>query len=190
MSHVVGIDIEVSDLASLETAAEQACDLVAVRTTQYDWWGRWLNDYHGANAAYKMGFDPKAYGTCEFALVQKDSPIGIAELAARKEGRRLTHEEVTALRVKHYGENWATSTSKPYSIGVVRNADKPGYRLAYDTMDQRLVSKIGGQAADKLRQHYGVAVAKRLAQKARYRVVEVPQENGDVLLKIKVPKKS
>jgi hypothetical protein len=42
MSHVVGIDIEVSDLASLEAAAEQSCNLVAVRTTDYDWWGRWV----------------------------------------------------------------------------------------------------------------------------------------------------
>jgi hypothetical protein len=57
MSHVVGIDIKVSDLACLEAAAEKSCDLVAVRTTEYDWWGAWLNDYHGDNAAYKMGFD-------------------------------------------------------------------------------------------------------------------------------------
>jgi hypothetical protein len=189
MSHVVGIDIEISDLAALEAAAEGACDLVAVRTTQYDWWGRWLNDYHGSNAAYKMGFKPEDYGTCEFALVQKDSPIGIAELEARKQGRRLTHDEVTALRVKHYGEHWATSTSKPYSIGVVKNADKPGYKLAFDTMDGRLVAKIGGHSADKLRQHYGVAGARRLAQKKRYKVTETPQANGDILLTIRVPRK-
>jgi hypothetical protein len=190
MSHVVGIDIEVSDLASLEAAAEQACDLIAVRSTEYDWWGMWLNDYHGSNAAYNMGFDPKAYGACEFALVQADSPVGLAEIEARKQGRRLTHDEVTALREKHYGKEWRTSTSKPYSIGVVKHKDKPGYRLAYDTMDGRLVQKIGGQSADKLRQHYAVVGAKRLARKKRYKVAETALENGDILLTIKVPKRS
>jgi hypothetical protein len=190
MSHVVGIDIEVSDLAALEAAAEQHCDLVAVRTTSYDWWGCWLDDYHGDNAAYKMGFDPRTYGACELALVQKDSPIGIAELEARKAGRRLSHDEVTALRVKHYGAEWERSTSKPYSIGVVKHADRPGYRLAFDTMDSRLVQKIGGQSADKLRQQYGVAGVRRLATKKRYKVTETVLEDGDVLLTIKVPRTS
>jgi len=189
MSHVVGIDVEIRDLASLEAAAEKACDLVAVRTTEYDWWGAWLNDYHGENAAYKMGFDPKTYGACEFALVQVDSPLGMAELAARAEGRRLTHEEAVAIRVQHHGEAWRTSTSKPYSIGVVKNPDKPGYRLAYDTMDSRLVQKIGGQAADKLRQHYAVAVTRKRASQLRYPVTETLLPDGSIKLTLRVPRR-
>jgi hypothetical protein len=189
MGHVVGIDIEVSDDAAPEAAAEQSRDLVAVRTRDYDWWGSWPDDYHGADAAYRMGLDPVAYGTREFAPVQRDSPLGLAELAAREDGRRLTHEEANAVRERHHGRGWRTSTSRPYSIGVVRQEGRPGYRLAFDTMDPRLVQKIGGQSADKLRLQYGLATTRAHAARHRYPVTEIVQPNGDVLIRMRLPGK-
>jgi hypothetical protein len=134
-------------------------------------------------------FDPAAYGACEFALVQKDSPLGLAELAARAGGRCLTHEEANTVRERHHGQGWRTSTSKPYSIGVVKNTDRPGYRLAYDTMDGRLVQKIGGQSADKLRLQYGLATTRAYAARHRYPVTEIVQPNGDVLIRMRLPRK-
>jgi hypothetical protein len=135
MSHVVGIAIEVKDTAALEAAAEKSCALIAVRTTEFDWWGRWMADYHGDDAVYKMGIAPSAYGACEFALVQADSPLGLAELDARRKGRRLTHEEANQVRERHYGPGWRTVTAKPYSIGIVRIEGQVVGHLVYDTMD-------------------------------------------------------
>jgi hypothetical protein len=102
MSHVVGIVVEVKNSAALEAAAEKSCGLIAVRTTEFDGWGNWLADYLGDDAAYKMGLDPSTNGVCEFALVQADSPLGLAELAARREGSRLTHEEANQVRERHW----------------------------------------------------------------------------------------
>lgn len=186
MSHVVAIEIEVKDLAALEMAAERACGLVAVRTVEFDWWGRWFDDYHGEDAAYRKGFDPEQYGTCAMALVQADSPLGEAELEARRRGRRLNHEEATAIRERHYGPGWRTDPSKPYSVGVVAHAGRPGYRLAFDTMDPRLVARIGGASADRLRQHYAVAATRRVAARNRHAVTETLLPDGSIRLVIRL----
>jgi hypothetical protein len=116
MGHVVGIDIEVSDVAAPEAAAEQSRDLVAVRTTDYDWWGTWPDNYHGAEAAYRMGFDPVAYGTREFTLVPKDSPLGQAELegAARDRlGSLFNPSDYPETLVGLFGVEWGFPAVEP-----------------------------------------------------------------------------
>jgi hypothetical protein len=184
------VDIEISDMEALVQAAERDCGLVAVCTPQFDWWGRWLEDYHAADAAYRHGFDPKTYGACDFALVQADSPLGRAELEARKAGRRLTAEEAEAVRVKYYGKDWKTNTSKPYSIGVVKDKEGPGYKLAWDYMDARLVTAVGGNAAPRLKSRYGVRSVRRVAQEHRHQVVrEQPLADGSVKLTVRVPRR-
>jgi hypothetical protein len=70
VSHVtaVGVTIDDSDLAALKDAcAELGLEFRANQKT-FNWYGRWVDDYHGADAAYQQGIDPKTYGTCEHAI--------------------------------------------------------------------------------------------------------------------------
>ena len=67
MSHVVAIELQVKDLMALREACEaMGAELVLGQTT-YKWYGRWMNDFSGENAAYRK-IDPKKYGTCDHAI--------------------------------------------------------------------------------------------------------------------------
>jgi hypothetical protein len=183
----VAIELEVTDRAALEDAAER-CGLVAVNTFEFDWYGRYQADYQGADAAYRAGIDPAEYGKCTFALVQQDSPLGKAELAARAKGERLTSLEADAIRVREYGKGWRNSR-KPYSIGVIEQPGG-GYRLAYDNWQggYGLRDKVGADV-NKLKQAYGVEAVRHEARRQRQQVVsEVPLEDGSVRIMVRVPR--
>jgi hypothetical protein len=68
MSHVSSVELEVKDLDALERAV-QSCGLELVRgQTSIRWYGRHVNDYHGADAAHKHGISPSEYGKCAHAI--------------------------------------------------------------------------------------------------------------------------
>jgi len=74
MSHVSYIDIEVNDLQALAEAA-RSCGLEFVENqTTIRWYGRWVKDYHGDDAAYKHGVSPSQYGHSTHALRVPDDP--------------------------------------------------------------------------------------------------------------------
>lgn len=74
MSHVSTIETVINDLDALKQAAESlGLEFVEGQKT-YRYYGRWANDYHEKDAAYKHGFDPKQYGQCSHALRVKDQP--------------------------------------------------------------------------------------------------------------------
>ena len=68
MSHVATIDIVISDLDALEAACKENGWRLMRGQKTYKWYGTWVNDYHGADAAYKHGVNPKSYGKCEHAI--------------------------------------------------------------------------------------------------------------------------
>jgi hypothetical protein len=74
MSHVSTIKMEITDLDSLE----KACELIGMELvrgqTNYRWFGKYLADYSGDDAAFKHGIDPKDYGKCEHALRVAGNP--------------------------------------------------------------------------------------------------------------------
>jgi hypothetical protein len=53
-------------------ALKRACKKVGLEFREnqktYKWYGRWVQDYHGSNAAYKLGINPEDYGKCEHAI--------------------------------------------------------------------------------------------------------------------------
>lgn len=88
MSHVATIDVEINDIPSLKKACEENGWTFCENQKTYKWYGRWVNDYHGDNAAYKNGVDPSNYGKCEHAIKVSSNPgayeIGVAR---NKEGK-------------------------------------------------------------------------------------------------------
>ena len=68
MSHVASVQVEFKDLECLKKAAEE-CGLEFMEgQTNFKWYGRFMNDYHGSDAAVTQGFDPKEFGKCLHAL--------------------------------------------------------------------------------------------------------------------------
>lgn len=76
MSHVTTGTLKITDLDALAEAAAQ-CGLVLRRGQRtWRWYGRWMNDYHGAHAAVDQGFSAAQFGTGEHALVLADPTQG------------------------------------------------------------------------------------------------------------------
>ena len=68
MSHVATVEIEIEDLSVLEEVCNENGWNFRKNQKTYKWYGKWVNDYHGDNAAYKHGINPKDYGKCEHAI--------------------------------------------------------------------------------------------------------------------------
>lgn len=71
MSHVVAVQTRFRSLEAVEKAANKlGLELIRDKKT-YNWYGVWVNDYHGNDAAYKNGVAPENYGKCEHVLARK-----------------------------------------------------------------------------------------------------------------------
>lgn len=68
MSHVSIIKTQFKDLEALKVACTKLGLEFKQNQKNWKWFGRWVNDYHGADAAYKNGIDPKEYGKCDHAI--------------------------------------------------------------------------------------------------------------------------
>ncbi len=62
MSHVAAVELEIKDFACLKKACETLGLVFHEGKKNYKWYGIWVRDYHGKDAAYLQGFDPKTYG--------------------------------------------------------------------------------------------------------------------------------
>lgn len=91
MSHVATVDIEIKD-EHIDCLAKAAADCGLEwrqGQTTYKWFGQWVRDYHGGDAAYKHGIDPKNYGKCEHAMAIPGAGASQYELGVtrNKEGK-------------------------------------------------------------------------------------------------------
>lgn len=72
MSHVSLIELEIKDLDCLKEACEELGLTFQENKKNYRWFGRWMNDYHEADAAYLHGIDPNDYGKCDHCITAAD----------------------------------------------------------------------------------------------------------------------
>lgn len=68
MSHVAAVDVQILDLEALKRACETLGLEFRKGKKTFKWYGTWVNDYHGNDAAYKNGVNPKDYGKCQHAI--------------------------------------------------------------------------------------------------------------------------
>ncbi|MDE2100946.1 MAG: DUF1257 domain-containing protein [Patescibacteria group bacterium] len=68
MSHVVSIKTEFRDIEAVKRACSELGLTFKENQKTIRWFGRWVNDYDAEDAAYKLGIDPKLYGTCDHAI--------------------------------------------------------------------------------------------------------------------------
>lgn len=85
MSHVAAIDLKISDLDALSGACEALGLEFKPNQKTYKWFGRWVGDYRGGNAAVDNGIDPNQFGKSEHAIEVKGNPnaYGIGLVPAR-----------------------------------------------------------------------------------------------------------
>lgn len=68
MSHVATVELVIKNLNALKKAcADCGLEFMEGQTT-YKWFGKWVNDYSGSNAAFKHGIKPEDYGKCTHAI--------------------------------------------------------------------------------------------------------------------------
>lgn len=83
MSHVCEIDIEVTDLNVLRSAAERlGCELVEAKT--YKWYGRHVGDY-----PIPEGFKKEDLGKCDYVIRVKGAGPKTYEVGVVKKGKTL-----------------------------------------------------------------------------------------------------
>lgn len=68
MSHVASVDLEIDDLGCLREAAKMIGLEFVDNQKTFRWFGRWVNDYNGQDAAHQHGVKPEDYGKCEHAI--------------------------------------------------------------------------------------------------------------------------
>lgn len=68
MSHVVSIKTELTDLAAVQAACAELGLVFHENKNRIRWFGKWMNDYSGADAAYKLGIKPEQYGTADHVI--------------------------------------------------------------------------------------------------------------------------
>lgn len=185
MSHVEVMEMQIKDKEALRLAAEK-CDLILVEKKFYNWYGHSVGDWQVANAATVQGHSEESLGKCDFALVQKDSALGIALTKAKEEGRTLSQEEIEKLSKS---QNHESRSSQKYEIGVLQNAEG-NYDLLFDRWNggYGLIPKIG-EKAEKLFINYQESVADIAAGRAGHKRVEghTVLEDGSIRIRYRVP---
>jgi len=69
MSHVVSSRCVALDIECLKhTIMKHFPQLKWVEKKKYNWFGKWMADFHGQDAAYKNGIAPEDYGNCDFCI--------------------------------------------------------------------------------------------------------------------------
>ena len=117
------LDLQAVDMACKELGLELCRD---VKT--YHWFGRWVNDYHGADAAYKV-MDPANFGKCKHM-------IRIAQTEKEK---------------AQYEKN---PSSRPYEIGLVEMPNgQLGFVFDHYGSGAKIAAKVGGKTCANLMTH-------------------------------------
>ena len=70
MSHVATVEIRIKWVDDLRAVCEELGLTYDEAATAWRWWGRWVNDWHEANAAYHHGVKPEEYGTADAGVIR------------------------------------------------------------------------------------------------------------------------
>lgn len=81
MSHVANVEVEVKDLTLLEIACKKLGLTLVRNQNTYEWYGKWMDDWHTKDAAVTNGYDTKDFGKCEHAIKvpNSDYEIGVVK---------------------------------------------------------------------------------------------------------------
>jgi hypothetical protein len=136
------MELSFTDLDALEVAAK-SCGLVLRRgQTHHEWYGRWMNDWHGEDSAIAHGRDPRTFGKCDHALRLADHKSGDYEigLVARADGQGWDAVYDTwgpGRRLEQAAGKRLDKLAQAYGAEVaMRKLKKQGFRVKSLTVDE------------------------------------------------------
>lgn len=134
MSHLANVELTVTDLDALQHAVAQTDGLTWCEGQQsYKWYGRWMDDFHGTNAAVDNGFDASTFGKSEHAIKVDGSEyeIGVVKNPTGN-GYRLLYDNYASGRkiAERYGTGLETIKNSYAERVAVRQLQRKGYRVS------------------------------------------------------------
>ena len=129
MSHIVTIPAQFNDLATLKAAAESLGLTFNIGQTKMFWYGKFMNDYHGKDAAFNQGIPVEDYGKAQHTITVPDSEYNIGVIKDLKGDYRVYWDS--------YGRNGKRICEK-----IGRQAEK--LKVAYATQKAISFAKSKG----------------------------------------------
>lgn len=126
MSHVATVAIRVRNFRALAKACERLGLEFAENQKTFKWWGRWYNDYHAEDAAYRQGVAPADYGKCDHAIRIKGRAPGSAYEVGLipytdGDGYRLIFDFMGTELVQRVGGKSCEKLAQEYAIAVLED---------------------------------------------------------------------
>ena len=134
MSHVSNVELTVTDLDALQYAVAQTDGLTWCEGQKdYQWYGKWMHDFHGSAAAVDNGFDPSDFGKSEHAIKVEGAEyeIGVVKNPTG-DGYRLIYDNYASGKqiAERYGSGLETIKNSYAERVAVKQLQRKGYRVS------------------------------------------------------------
>ncbi len=106
---------------------------------KFEWFGKWVKDYHGDDAAYKNGIDPETFGQCDHCIEMDGCKYSIGVVnRADGQGYSLVFDFWgQGRRIQEYLGSSAEKLMSEYSREyVTAYAEANGYMLQQETNNE------------------------------------------------------
>jgi len=134
MSHVSNVELTITDLDALRDAVARTDGLTWCEGQQsYKWYGRWLDDFHGTDAAVDNGFDASTFGQSTHAIKVDgvEYEIGVVKNPTGEGYRLLYDNYASGTRIaQRYGTGLETIKDGYAERVAVRQLHRKGYRVS------------------------------------------------------------
>jgi hypothetical protein len=163
MSHLSASTAALEDLDCIEIALSRIDSRLKLRRGQktFKWFGRFMDDYGAADAAYRQGINTDDYGKCEHAITMDgcDYEIGLMPIPAGRT-RKVQHP----------------------ATGEVVEMPVQGWLAVYDHWGpgRKLMQVMDGKQAERLNDEYMAALHEKKAKAAGHRVNLLRDSSGRI----------
>jgi hypothetical protein len=113
--HVVLVRACIRNIDVLERAVKRLGGALHRNKTTFNWWGRWVDDYHENDAAYNHGVRPEEYGKCDHCISFPDCTYEIG-LVRQGEGYSLVFDFIQSKLRDRIGGKEAGKLLQAYAV--------------------------------------------------------------------------
>lgn len=112
--------IEVRDLEALDAACKRLGFAFRRGQKTYQWYGRWVNDYHEEDAAYKHGVATGDYGKCDHAIHVPGCKYEVGVLAHNDGSHSLIWDFIDHQLAEALGGQTAARLAQAYAVEAAK----------------------------------------------------------------------
>jgi hypothetical protein len=145
--HVVTLEVRLTDLEALRRACARLGWALKQGQNTYRWYGRWMEDYDGQDAAFRHGVRPEDYGKCDHAIVVPGCAYEIG-LIARGDGLQPIFDAWSADLLRACDGPTAPKLVQAYAVEKARlearRQGRPCREIALEDGSIQLRVQLGG----------------------------------------------